>query len=111
MSDNHLRKGKHYFNLFLLFILFSIPLILIALPVDFFDYGNTICIYTLITNKNCYGCGMTRAIMHLIHFDFENTFAYNMISFIILPLLFLLWLKEILIKIKRYLLQKKHQSS
>jgi hypothetical protein len=47
-----------------------IPLVLLILPANFFDTGPDMCISKLAFNKECYGCGMSRGIMHLIHFDF-----------------------------------------
>jgi hypothetical protein len=34
--------------------------------------------------------------MHLIHFDFETAATYNKLSFIVLPLLAMYWLKLLL---------------
>jgi hypothetical protein len=79
------------FNKAIFLFLISIPVILICLPASFFDKGQTICLITLLTNQHCYACGMTRAIMHLIHLDTDTAFAYNMLSFIVLPLLIILW--------------------
>ncbi len=68
---------------------------MILLPNDFFDEGPPICLFTVLSGISCYGCGMTRAIMHLIHLDIETAYAYNMLSFLALPLLMILWLHKI----------------
>jgi hypothetical protein len=39
---------------------------------------------------------MTRAVMHFIHFDFNEAIAYNKLVILVLPLLILWWLKTIL---------------
>ena len=52
-------------------ILLIIPIILIFLPANFFDEGQSICLSVLLFEKNCYACGMARAIQHLIHFNFD----------------------------------------
>ena len=57
------------------------------MPADYFDEGESICISKLLAGMECYGCGMTRAIMHLIHLDFEEAYQYNKLSFIVFPLL------------------------
>lgn len=67
------------------------PMVLLALPAGFFDQGQSICISKLLLDTECYGCGMTRGIMHLIHFDIEQAYAYNKLSFIVLPLLGGMW--------------------
>ena len=76
-------------------ILLIIPIILIILPANFFDEGQSICLSVLLFEKNCYACGMTRAIQHLIHFNFDLAWNFNKLSFIVLPLLIFSYLKEI----------------
>lgn len=85
----------------LLILLIALPLTLLSLPASFFDTGKSICIITNFTGQSCPGCGLTRAIMHLIHLDFETAFAYNMLSFIILPIILFLWISKIRLYIKR----------
>ncbi|MGC4059049.1 MAG: DUF2752 domain-containing protein [Chitinophagaceae bacterium] len=69
-------------------ILVIFPLCLLALPAYTFDNGQyTICISKLITGKDCWGCGMSRACQHLIHMDFQGALFYNKLSFIVLPIL------------------------
>ena len=87
-----------YFNnlkvkiLFLL-ILFSIPIILFILPPTYFDDGQTICLSVIFFDLECYGCGMTRAIMHLMHFELFKALEYNKLVILVFPLLLLWWLK------------------
>jgi len=75
-------------------LLILIPIILILLPPSFFDNGDSICISVLFFDKECYGCGMTRAIQHLIHLDFSIGYEYNKLSIIALPLLILSYYTE-----------------
>lgn len=70
-----------------LVFLILFPIILFILPKTHFDSGPTTCIYTLITGENCLGCGMTRACMRLIHFDFRGAWEFNAMSFIVFPIL------------------------
>lgn len=63
------------------------------LPVDFFDNGNSICLSKTLAGMECYACGMTRAVMHFIHFDFQEAWDYNKLSFIVVPMLIPLWAK------------------
>ena len=57
------------FKLIFLIPLLIVPLVLFILPSDFFDEGDSVCLSVMLFNIECYGCGMTRAIMHFIHFD------------------------------------------
>ena len=109
-------KVRYYYKISLLVFLAATPLVLLILPVDFFDHGPTICLSKLVNDKECYACGITRAIMHLIHLDFENAYAYNMLSFIVFPLLGLIWIQWFIKELKivkamqRKLLPKAHQT-
>lgn len=80
---------------------------LLLLPANFFDNGQSICISQILLGKECFACGITRGIMHLIHLDFENAFAYNMLSFIVLPLLVIIWVQWFLKKLQLFKLIKK----
>lgn len=59
---------------------------LLVLPAGYFDEGQAKCVSVLLFDMECYGCGMTRAIQHLLHFDFEAAYGFNKLSFIVLPL-------------------------
>jgi len=85
-----LRKVVFYTRIWITIIT---PFVLMLLPSDFFDKGNSICLSKMLANMECYACGLTRATMHFIHFDFDKAWSYNKLSFIVVPLLFPLWLK------------------
>ena len=76
-------------------VLLIIPLVLLLLPSAFFDSGDSICMSVVFFDRECYACGMTRAIQHLIHLDFFIAYDYNKLSFIVLPILIRSLIKEI----------------
>jgi len=76
-------------------ILVLIPIVLVILPADFFDTGETICFSVMFFDKQCYACGMTRAIQHLIHLDFLIAYSYNKLSVLIFPLLMMSYYSEV----------------
>ena len=76
----------------LLFVI-TVPIILFLLPLDFFDHGKPFCLSRLLFDMECYGCGLTRACKHLMHLDYERAFYYNISSFIVLPIIGILWIK------------------
>ena len=78
-----------------LIVLVIIPIILLLLPGDYFDNGESLCLSVILLEKECYACGMTRAIQHLIHLDFNLAWNYNKLSFIVLPLILIAYPKEI----------------
>jgi hypothetical protein len=87
---------RNKFNLILkkalLVILLAGPFVLIFLPANYFDSGQSICLSVRLFNLECLGCGITRGIMHLLHFDVKAAWAYNKLSFVIFPILVLFWI-------------------
>ena len=87
-------KFRYYFTIAKLAVIILTPIVLLFLPADFFDHGKqSLCLSVLLFDQECPACGMTRACQHLIHFDFEEAFAYNMVSFVALPALGIVWIK------------------
>ena len=87
---------KKLFKILLFITLLLIPVILFILPSNFFDHGESVCISMMLFDVKCYGCGMTRAVMHFIHFNFTEAMTYNKLVILVLPLLILGWLKIVL---------------
>lgn len=76
--------------------LFIIFIVLLFLPATFFDEGQSICLSVVLFDMECYGCGMTRAIQHLIHFDYKAAYEFNILSFVVLPLIAYLIIVEVI---------------
>jgi hypothetical protein len=81
-------------------VLMVLPVFFIIMPADYFDVGKSICPSKLILNKECIGCGMTRATQHLIHFDFKTAWKFNKLTFVISPLLAFFYFRELIDQIK-----------
>lgn len=78
------------------------PFVLWILPAGFFDNGEVIlCPSRAIFGIECFGCGMTRAIMHMHHFNFVEAFFYNYMSVIVYPALIFIWAKWLIAVLKR----------
>ena len=80
------------------------PVLIYLLPENYFDEGESYCLSKVIFNTECYGCGLSKACKHLLHLNFEKAFEYNMISFLALPLLGVIWIKWYLQKRKELLI-------
>ena len=76
-------------------VILIIPIILLIIPANFFDDGQSICLSILLFDKSCYACGMTRAMQHLIHLDFSTAWEFNKLVFAVFPLLSFSYIKEI----------------
>lgn len=96
------RKKKGFF---VIGIVTLIGLTLLLLPASYFDEGQSMCISVLLFDKQCYACGMTRAVQHLIHFDFNTAASYNKLVFIVVPLIIYLVVSEIY---KKYFKESDH---
>ncbi|MCE3297156.1 MAG: putative transrane protein [Crocinitomicaceae bacterium] len=79
-----------------LVILVALPIFFLFLPASYFDHGQSLCPSKSLLDIECPGCGITRAIQHLIHLDFHAAWEYNKLSFFVLPLFGFLWIREIL---------------
>lgn len=77
--------------LFLFFVV-ATPIVLWILPKDYFD-NNTVelCPSKAFFNIECFGCGMTRAVMHFHHLDFGGAIYYNLLVVGVYPFLAWLW--------------------
>jgi hypothetical protein len=75
--------------------LMLIPVVLYLIPLEWLKNQHSICLFKYITGHECYGCGMTRAILSSIHFHFTDAFLYNKLFLIVLPVLTYIWAKKI----------------
>ncbi len=95
MESVYIEKNKKKIGYALITLLLLVGIVLFLLPADYFDTGTPKCVSVILFDINCYGCGMTRGIMHLIHFEFESAWEFNKLSFIVFPLLVYMILWEI----------------
>lgn len=83
-------KSKNFQRVWLAALLLG-PIVLFFLPADTFDDGITLCPSVIFFNYECWGCGITRAIMHLLHFDFDTALYFNKGVVVIFPILVYVW--------------------
>lgn len=86
-------KNKTLINKILSVGILSIPIAFYFVPVEWLNKQHSICLFKNIFGIECYGCGMTRAILSSLHFDFDNAYQYNKLVVIVLPLLVYIWTK------------------
>jgi hypothetical protein len=86
-------RVKYYFTIAKLSFIVLLPVLLLILPGNYFDDKQSMCFSMLFFDVQCYGCGLTRACQHLIHFQFEDAYAYNVLSFIAFPMLAIVWVQ------------------
>lgn len=76
-----------------LIALLAFPIVLWILPSDLFERGDGIilCPSRLFFDIECLGCGITRAVMHLHHFEFEEAIYFNYLVVLVYPALVYVW--------------------
>ncbi len=65
------------FNIILFILLYNIPIDSVLL--------NNICLIKYFTGKECWNCGMTRAFLSILHFDFKSAYKFNHNVVVVFP--------------------------
>lgn len=93
LLSNNIKIGLKKYRITLLSLLtgiiaFSVLFILTAI------FKTTLCPIRLLFNKKCFGCGMTRAFISILSFDYISALKYNVLS---LPLFICISLYNIIL--------------
>lgn len=91
MAMNFIEKTR----LYKIFIL-AIPIAIWLVNYQSTDNDFSFCLFRNFFGIKCYGCGLTRGLSAMLHNDFRRMYALNKINLITIPLLSLLYVKEIL---------------
>ena len=70
------------------------------LSLDKLEGKHSICLFKNLFGIECYGCGITKAIIASIQLDFIRAFNYNKLIVVVMPLIVYLWGKEIVKYVK-----------
>jgi hypothetical protein len=92
-------KGNSYNQLYSIVILIM-PILLYFIPVEWLNKQATICLFKNILGIECYGCGITRAIISGVQLNLRSAFQYNQMIVIVLPLLTYIWIRTLISFIK-----------
>jgi hypothetical protein len=72
-----------------------LPFLLAIWSLDELEDKHSICLFKNLFGVECYGCGITKAIIAATQLDFIRAFNYNKLIVVVMPLLVYLWGKEI----------------
>jgi Protein of unknown function (DUF2752) len=102
-----------YRSLILLSGQILLALVLLVLPADFFNRGPAICLSVLLFDVECYACGLTRACMHALHFQWKEAWEFNHLVVVVLPLVAFVYAQEAWYHVKniRKFYRSKHEST
>lgn len=70
-----------------------IPVLLWLIPLKEVSQLQSTCIFKNITEFGCYGCGITRAVISAIQFQWSDAYEYNQLIVIVFPLLSFVWIR------------------
>jgi hypothetical protein len=82
-------------NIILLLTYITLPILLFFLPLEWLNKQHSICLIKNIFGIECYGCGITRAIISGVQLDFTKAIEYNKMVIIVLPLFIFEWFKNL----------------
>ena len=68
-------------------LVFAAALVFYNIPKKYLGDTYPICLYRITLGKKCLGCGTTRAIWSVLHFNFKEAMEYNKLIVVIFPLL------------------------
>lgn len=88
-------------------IFLALPFFLFTVSLDNLETKHSICLVKNLFGVECYGCGITKAIIACIQLDFIRAFNYNKLIVIVMPLIIYLSTKEVVKSIKTLKLNKK----
>ena len=92
LSKIYSNKSK---NIILLSAYILLPSVLYLIPIDWLNKQHTICLIKNVFGFECFGCGITRAIVSGVQLDFINAIEYNKLVIIVLPLFIYEWFKKL----------------
>ncbi|MGO8951457.1 MAG: DUF2752 domain-containing protein [Ktedonobacterales bacterium] len=72
-----------------------IPCALMFIPTEWLEKHPAPCLYRLVFNRSCPGCGMARALSSVAHGRFLRSFAHNKLVVVVLPLGIVAWLRGV----------------
>ena len=105
-----MKNSKNTFAKFQLMGLAILPLIPLIFKPDLLDDKPSMCVSIILFDMECYGCGMGRALLHLIHFEIVDAYYFNPLSFLVFPILIFLWAKNV-IKLWKTISKKYYQKT
>ncbi len=87
-NDKNIQQSKTKWPYYVMATsLVFIGILLLLLPANFFDSGESVCLSQQLLGKDCIGCGLTKATMHLIHGDWREAVYHNSLSLLSTPTL------------------------
>lgn len=73
-----------------------LPFVVYLIPRSWIFSGEySLCLFRNLTGHECWGCGITRAVVSLYYFDFHGAWTYHRGIVVVAPLLVYAWFRWI----------------
>jgi len=105
-DGNKKRKIQKILQICKIGLIFLLPFLLSMVSLDALESKHSICLIKNLFGVECYGCGITKAIISCIQLDFIRAFNYNRLIVIVMPLIVYLSAKEVVKSVKMLKNQK-----
>jgi len=96
----HKVNFKYALQIGKLCVLFLLPFLPFMFSLDELEAKQSVCLFKNLFGIECYGCGITKAIIASVQLDFIRAFNYNKLIVVVMPLILYLWVKEIIKSVK-----------
>ena len=70
-----------------------IPVVLYFIPIEWLIGNHSFCLIKNIFGVECWGCGITRAVVSAVQCNFVSAYHYNKLIVVVFPLLVYIWAK------------------
>ena len=83
------------------------PLALFFMPFEWLEGEHTLCLFTNVFGVECWGCGITRAVVSALQLRWAEAWEFNRLVVVVFPLLIYVWICTV-IKLWRSFGKKKN---
>lgn len=74
-------------------LLLLIPIAIYCIPLESWLTGRSICLFKFLLGEECWGCGITRAVVLAMRGDFATSLEHHRAVAVVLPILLYWWVK------------------
>ncbi|MGI6595846.1 MAG: DUF2752 domain-containing protein [Elusimicrobia bacterium] len=95
--------GKKTILVYRMVVLYLLlPVSLFFIPLSSVNKLHSICLYKNLFEIECPGCGITRAVLYVIHCRLSEAIALNKLIVIVFPLLAYLFVRQLICDIRKF---------
>lgn len=94
------KKNRIIFTVLVIILTYLFLLVFLKLVINFGkETDSSICLFKILFNKECPGCGLTRAFYNMMILNFKKSISFNYKIIIVYPLIWTIYTKFVYNKI------------